>query len=161
MRELTNFLSLSCFSGTSSFKLSRRDCCVHCQNPECCLIHSMQTFVEACLDWNRVPVRAKDLNAELEKRARVDIVRVWKITDRSRRPCILSMCGSSRDIFAGTFTPRVPETSNRADKRQCPGHAGAEGLLGSQIVGPRRVGFVLRCVQYLRSRGSTCSSPSW
>jgi len=72
---------------------------VHCQKPDCCLIDSVRTFVEACLDWNRVPVRAKDLNAELEERARIDIVRVRERTDRSRRPCILLMGGFPNDPF--------------------------------------------------------------
>lgn len=76
-RKRTNFLSFSCFSGTSSFKVSRRDCCVQCQKPDCCLIYSVQTFVEACLDWNRVPVHARVLKAELEERASIDIVRAW------------------------------------------------------------------------------------
>ena len=35
---------------------------------------SARTFVEACLDWSRVPVRARDLSAELEERASIDIV---------------------------------------------------------------------------------------
>ena len=44
------------------------------QKFDCCPTGSVQTFVEACLDWNRVPVRARDLSAELEERASIDIV---------------------------------------------------------------------------------------
>ena len=45
------------------------------QKLDCCLTGSARTFVEACLDWSRVPVRARDLSAELEERASIDIVR--------------------------------------------------------------------------------------
>ena len=47
------------------------------QKPDRGSIGSTRTLVEACLDWNLAPVRVKDLNAELEERARMDIVRVW------------------------------------------------------------------------------------
>lgn len=58
-----------------SLKVSRRDCRVHCQKQNHRLIDTMQTLVEACLDWNRVLERAKDLNAEPGERASIDIVR--------------------------------------------------------------------------------------
>lgn len=32
----TSFFSLSCFTGTSSFKVSRSDCCAHCQKHNRC-----------------------------------------------------------------------------------------------------------------------------
>lgn len=72
----------------------REETDVYCQKPNYCLTGWVRTFVEACLDWNRVPVRAKVLSAELEERASIDMV--WGRTGRRRN---ILMGGFPSDPF--------------------------------------------------------------
>lgn len=70
-----------------------------CQKTDHRLVGSVRTLVEACLDWNRVPVRAKDLNVELEERASIDIVQVRERTNRTRESRVISMGGYPNGPF--------------------------------------------------------------
>ena len=70
-----------------------------CQKTDHRLVGSVRTLVEACLDWNRVPVRAKDLNVELEERTSIGIVQVREGTDRTRESCVILMGGYPNDPF--------------------------------------------------------------